>query len=202
MDSTYFNMLRAKPKQEFKCSDPAIDDVCYHENCEQTATHRAPKPATQNKSKPQNKKNTQHWNYFCPEHIETYNKSYDYFADMSPEEIIRFVKADDIGHRPMWKLGGRGPKKFIHTSLRDTFYMFGRSQNYKAEDIRAPKKLPRQQHALQTLGLCEQADDQEIKSRFKELVKQYHPDLNGGNRKYEHRLVAVIQSYNELKKGL
>ncbi len=36
-------------------------------------------------------------------------------------------------------------------------------------------------------------------ARFKELVKQFHPDVNGGDRSTEDRLVEVIQSYNYLK---
>ena len=38
-----------------------------------------------------------------------------------------------------------------------------------------------------------------MKVRFKELVKQFHPDVNGGDRSTEDRLVEVIQSYNYLK---
>ena len=39
----------------------------------------------------------------------------------------------------------------------------------------------------------------QVKVRFKELVKQFHPDANGGDRSTEDRLVEVIQSYNYLK---
>ena len=39
----------------------------------------------------------------------------------------------------------------------------------------------------------------QVKIRFKELVKQFHPDVNGGDRSTEDRLVEVIQSYNYLK---
>ena len=38
-----------------------------------------------------------------------------------------------------------------------------------------------------------------MKIRFKALVKQFHPDANGGDRSTEERLVEVIQSYNYLK---
>ena len=34
---------------------------------------------------------------------------------------------------------------------------------------------------------------------YKELVKRHHPDANGGDRKSEERLQAVIQAYNTLK---
>ncbi len=53
--------------------------------------------------------------------------------------------------------------------------------------------------AFDTLGLEIDAAADEIKARFKELVKRHHPDANGGDRSTEDRLVAVIQAYNYLK---
>ena len=43
------------------------------------------------------------------------------------------------------------------------------------------------------------ATPQQVKTRFKELVKRHHPDANGGDRSTEDRLVEVIQAYNYLK---
>ncbi len=40
---------------------------------------------------------------------------------------------------------------------------------------------------------------EEIKARFKVLVKKYHPDANGGDISTEDRLRDVIQAYNHLK---
>ncbi|MFZ0109390.1 MAG: DnaJ domain-containing protein, partial [Pseudolabrys sp.] len=40
---------------------------------------------------------------------------------------------------------------------------------------------------------------QQMKMRFKELVKRHHPDANGGDRSTEDRLVEIIQAYNYLK---
>ena len=53
--------------------------------------------------------------------------------------------------------------------------------------------------ALDRLGLDIGATPAQVKVRFKELVKQFHPDVNGGDRSTEDRLVEVIQSYNYLK---
>jgi DnaJ-class molecular chaperone len=38
-----------------------------------------------------------------------------------------------------------------------------------------------------------------VKARYKQLVKQVHPDANGGDRSYEDRLREVINAYNTLK---
>ncbi len=49
--------------------------------------------------------------------------------------------------------------------------------------------------ALDTLGLPETATKEQVKVRYKELLKQHHPDTNGGDRSTEDRLQAVIQAY-------
>ena len=51
------------------------------------------------------------------------------------------------------------------------------------------------------LGRWEDADAsaQEVKTRFKALVKRHHPDANGGDRSSEERLREIIQAYNYLK---
>jgi DnaJ-class molecular chaperone len=41
----------------------------------------------------------------------------------------------------------------------------------------------------------------EIKARFKELVKVYHPDANGGDARSGDKLREIIQAYNFLKQA-
>ena len=38
-----------------------------------------------------------------------------------------------------------------------------------------------------------------VKVKFKALVKQHHPDANGGDRSTEDRLIEIIKAYNYLK---
>jgi len=53
--------------------------------------------------------------------------------------------------------------------------------------------------ALEALGLEGDVSPQEVKTRFKALVKRHHPDANGGDRSCEDRLREIIQAYNYLK---
>ncbi len=62
-----------------------------------------------------------------------------------------------------------------------------------------PGSVDPQRKALDALGLEVGATSQQVKMRFKELVKRHHPDANGGDRSTEDRLVEIIQSYNYLK---
>jgi DnaJ-class molecular chaperone len=49
--------------------------------------------------------------------------------------------------------------------------------------------------------LDERVDRAQIKARFKQLVKQHHPDANGGDKRSENKLREIIQAYNYLKQA-
>ena len=53
--------------------------------------------------------------------------------------------------------------------------------------------------AMDTLQLAHNATLIEIKARYKELVKRFHPDANGGDRGAEERLKKVIKAYSVLR---
>jgi DnaJ-class molecular chaperone len=56
-----------------------------------------------------------------------------------------------------------------------------------------------QERALDVLNLDPTATLHEIKARYKELVKRFHPDANGGDRGAEERLKQVIKAYGVLR---
>ncbi len=51
------------------------------------------------------------------------------------------------------------------------------------------------------LGLKSGATPQEIKSKFRSLSKQLHPDVNGGDKSKTDRFVIVLAAYEALLKG-
>jgi DnaJ-domain-containing protein 1 len=53
--------------------------------------------------------------------------------------------------------------------------------------------------ALQVMGLGPSATLDDVKAQYKALVKQHHPDANGGDRSTEDRLIEIIKAYNYLK---
>ena len=56
--------------------------------------------------------------------------------------------------------------------------------------------------ALQVMDLNEEVKWDQIQSKFKELVKKYHPDKNQGNKKFEDKLKKITLAYSQLKKTL
>lgn len=56
-----------------------------------------------------------------------------------------------------------------------------------------------QTKALETMSLEPDVDPSTVRKRYAELVKQLHPDANGGDRSSEEQLGRVIASYQILK---
>jgi len=55
--------------------------------------------------------------------------------------------------------------------------------------------------ALDTLGLDADATAEDIRKRYKLLIKQHHPDANGGDRTSEARFSAVLEAYRLLRQS-
>ncbi len=51
----------------------------------------------------------------------------------------------------------------------------------------------------ETLGIGRSATDQEIKSAFRKLAKQHHPDRNNGDHSSEQRFKEINEAYEALK---
>jgi len=58
-----------------------------------------------------------------------------------------------------------------------------------------------QTQAFVTLGLQPTAKGPDIRRRYAELLRQYHPDANGGDRSAEAQLTAVVKAHQILKKA-
>jgi len=191
-DSPLFDRVRVKPDKDRrpKTGGP----VCQWAGCKEKATHRAPKGREDEKD---------YWRY-CLAHVRQYNQSYNFFKGMNDASVMAYQKDAMTGHRPTWKMGtGKSNPRVDFRAFGsggDPFSLFG-------DGLRAdqkPKAEKRQirnaeRKALDRLGLDVGATPQQVKIRFKELVKKFHPDANGGDRSTEDRLVEVIQSYNYLK---
>ena len=52
------------------------------------------------------------------------------------------------------------------------------------------------------MGLNDQVIWEEIHTKFKNLVKEYHPDKNQGNKEFEDKLKKITLAYSQLKKTL
>ena len=94
----------------------------------------------------------------------------------------------------------RSGRAAYYNRMRDPFKLFGEAGQQKAAP-RQRRAKPLEAKALETLGLDEKATGDQIKSRYKELVKRHHPDSNGGDRGSEDRFRDVVQAYRLLRQA-
>jgi hypothetical protein len=139
--------------------------------------------------------------WLCLAHAREHNESWDYFRGMDEKDIESFRSDAITGHRPTWPLGKRTARMHNGHSMHvdDGFGQFERDA--EPQSPRRPERtLTRlQMQALDVLHLPHGATLIEIKARYKELVKRFHPDANGGDRGAEERLKQVIKAYGVLR---
>lgn len=182
--------IRIKPDIE-RSSDAAVR-CCARPDCPNEGTHRVPK----------GRDNLDEYLWFCLEHARAHNESWDYFIGMSEAEIEAFRVAAVIGHRPTWPLGrrsagGRGEPN--PQSYQDSHGIFADAAE-KTRPRAPQRRLTKLQlQSLEVLNLDADATLHQIKARYKELVKRFHPDANGGDRGAEERLKQVIKAYGILR---
>jgi DnaJ domain len=132
---------------------------------------------------------------FCLDHVREYNATYNYFTGMSDDAVRLYQKEALTGHRPTWKMGAnRGDPM-----SRGAHNGFPNAGEGKQAARRQPRHGVVARKALHVLGLDDDARPEEIKARYKELVKRLHPDANAGDRSNEARLQEIINAYNVLR---
>ena len=196
LNSRLFDSIRVKPAAGKPA--PAPEKArCDFPGCTREGEFRAP----------QGRDREGQFFCFCLDHVREYNASYNYFNGMTADDVANYQRDALTGHRPTWTMGSnRAAKGFREDGetqgTADPLGMFRAGVDAKAARKREPLK-PRvgvaAMKALDTLGLDDTAGAPTVKARYKDLVKQLHPDANGGDRSNEDRLREIIRAYNYLK---
>jgi hypothetical protein len=166
---------------------------CDVPGCGAAGEYRAPKSRKQLRD---------YW-WFCLEHVRTYNAAWDFYKGMTSAQIEAELRADSAWQRPTWPLGHLGTR-LDEGGAGDLLFVVRRAgrSGTAGEDTRNRKRREApadMRESLATLGLAWPLTLSELKSRYKQLAKQHHPDANNGSREAEERLKVINLAYATLR---
>jgi hypothetical protein len=154
-----------------------------------------------------------HYRWFCLEHIREFNAGYDFFEGMSSEEIFRAqspIHGFDRESRAFRPTAGIDavPRWADFSDPLDAIAARARVFRAAAERSLHPQQRkdgmpvsPEERRALDVMGLAIDADRGDLRSRYSQLLRKYHPDHNGGDRGFETRLRQVVEAYKLLRRA-
>lgn len=201
--SSLFDSIRVGNKSSKKKAEP-VKQVCQWEGCEKPGTHKAPMG--------RNREGQYLW--MCLEHVRDYNKNFNYFSGLDDDAIAKFQKEAITGARPTWRVSSNKTSKHPPLNERDpnaegAQRLYNRANRRSgtqtstsgSSPTRVRKLKVLEKRAFDDLNLPHTATSVEVKARYKLLVKQNHPDANGGDRSSEDRLREIIFAYKILQKA-
>ncbi len=166
--------------------------ICDWNNCKNIGEYKAPIE----------RDNSKKYRLLCLKHIKEFNKNWNYFEKMNDAEILEFIKSDMTWHKPTQNFSAQDNffKILWNNALKEDLNKNGIDKNYaKIAQLNFSNKDLK---AFDILGLDVTINWENIRSKFKKLVKKFHPDMNSGNRKFEEKLKVITLAYTQLKRTL
>ena len=180
---------------------------CEWPGCEGAGQYRAP----------HSPRRLNDYRWFCLEHVRRYNAEWNFFAEMSDEEFEAQLSADRVWERPTWALGS-GPSAWVagvhpHTEgrawarfgFRDPREVLGEAATLNPSGVNGGHMRRRplsgaERRALDWLGLPHDVEARsEVRARYRALILELHPDMNGGRNLEPERLARVIRAWQVLR---
>ena len=143
--------------------------------------------------------------YFCMEHIKEYNKSWDFYKGLTVDQIEQSIQKDAVWDRPSWPLQGNTAKimEQINDFINTDYFLFenhSEHNKFTKNKITNGELTQNQINALKSLELKLPINLEEIKKKYKKLVKIFHPDVNDNNKQAEIKFKEINESYKILLK--
>ncbi len=188
-----FTDIRVKPPaDDTSRSRAAKTRICEYDGCDLAGEYPAPKQFGDGK----------HW--FCKRHAAEYNRNFNFFDTMSEEQQKAFRENARYGFKQTWKFG-TGPMGKDKAGKSHNPKNWSGSEFFEdAAEARAQRRANRSatgiaKKALAELDLAASAKPPEIRARYAEYVRRFHPDSNSGDRSSEEKLARVIRAGKTLK---
>ena len=115
---------------------------------------------------------------FCQAHAAEYNRNWDYFAGLDAEEAAARAAEEQSGASAF--------RQSAHYSWG------GPGDGSRSRD---------EMRALDVLGLTSDAEHKDVRTAYRRLAKEHHPDLKQGDKDAEQRFREIQAAYDVLKKA-
>lgn len=168
---------------------------CSYAGCSEPGLYRAPRSPD----------HLDEYVWFCKDHVREYNLKWNFFQGKTEEDFAAFLDKDRVWGRetePFSKRPDEG-RVWSRLGVNDPIEILGEkaTQNPGRQTFSgATRKLPpTERKALEILDARDTMSKPEIRKHYKSLVKDLHPDMNGGNRADEERLQEVVWAWDQIK---
>lgn len=174
--------------------------TCAHPGCDKPGQYRAPRSPDA----------LDDYLWFCMDHVREYNLKWNFFSGQSDDEVISTMERDRIWGRATQPMGeaGREVRGWARHGIDDPHQILGDkatrrppAAGARAENRITRKLPPNERRALEILDAPDTWTRPELRRQYKSLVKDLHPDLNGGNRADEERLQEVVWAWDQIKES-
>jgi hypothetical protein len=140
--------------------------------------------------------------WFCLEHVQEYNKAWNYFSGMSDADVESYINTSTIWDRPTRRFDTMA--KAAEDLRRKAYQTYNFTEDEPPKDRAAGgggfagRQTP-EFEALALMGLEPPVTLEDIKARYKTLAKKYHPDHNKNDPEGEELLKKINMAYTILK---
>jgi DnaJ domain len=166
---------------------------CEYPGCKEPGAYRAPKSPDI----------LDEYYWFCKDHVREYNLKWNFFNGTTDEEFQKFIDKDRVWGRETKPFSQKDDgRAWQRLGVDDPMELLGpnATQNPGRTPAAGTRKLPPgERKALEVLDARDTWTKTEIRKQYKSLVKDLHPDMNGGDRSDEDRLQEVVWAWDQIK---
>jgi len=184
---------RTRGKRRMSGAIETSTRICNHPGCKEAGLYRAPKSPDQ----------LDEFLWFCKNHVRKYNLKWNFFHGTTEEEFQAQVNRDRVWERPTKPLRrpGEEQRAWSRLGIDDPHQVLGENATRNPGKAGPRRRaLPaKERRALEILAAKDHWTKSEIRIQYKNLVKDLHPDMNGGNRTDEELLQQVVWAWDQIK---
>ena len=166
---------------------------CEYPGCKEKGAYRAPKSPEL----------LDEFFWFCRDHVREYNLKWNFFGAASDEEFQKLLEKDRLWERETKPFSRKDDgRAWARLGVDDPMQLLGEraTQSPGKPTTNSTRKLPApERKAVEILDARDTWTKTEIRKQYKSLVKDLHPDMNGGDRSDEERLQEVVWAWDQLK---